>query len=258
MSLVLTRHMLAAEILKLRRSRGLMALASLLSVVMIVVVFGYLAVKHGSNPIQDGPAGGSEGLRRGLRVLGLFFGTLTAAVIGTEAGTADRASGVFRDLVATGRSRTALFGTRLPAALLVTWAFTAAGYVLAIIGAFALADGLPTPSAGTILEGAVWLLAANGVTAALAVGLGSLTGSRGITLTGVIGWQLVVTPLMAGAPSLGSARDALAIPALGSLMPLHGTIDGITMAGLTAVVVLLCWSVVPIVLGARRTQTLEA
>jgi hypothetical protein len=49
-----------------------------------------------------------------LDVLTVLAG-VTAILIGTTAGAADVGSGVFRDLVATGRSRTALFAARIPA-----------------------------------------------------------------------------------------------------------------------------------------------
>jgi len=249
--------MVSAEVLRLRRNRGLMALAFVLSSVMVVLVFAYIGIRYGQNPLENAPAGGSDGLRRGLKLLGLFMGTLIGALIGTEAGTADLSSGIFRDLVATGRSRLALFFVRLPGALLVTWAFTGAAYVLTIIGAFVL-SGAPDPSLGTILLGAVWLAGANAVTVALAVGVGSVTGSRGLTLTAVIGFQTVVTQVLAGVPSLGSARDALVLPALSTRMPLGAPYDGIAMSAVTAVVILACWAVVPTLLGAWRTRVRDA
>src|SRR5581483_883352 len=127
-----TRAMIGAEILKLRRNRALMGFAFLLSVLVVVIVFGYSAIEHSSNPAQNGPAGGLDGFHRGLRLLGLFFGGLTAILIGSEAGTADISSGVFRDLVATGRSRLALFAVRAPAAIVVTWVFIGIAYALAV------------------------------------------------------------------------------------------------------------------------------
>jgi hypothetical protein len=258
MTFTVARQMIAAEILKLRRNRPVMAFAFLLSVVVVVLVYGVGAIQHSSNPSSDGPAGGTLGFEHALRLMGVFFGTLVAAVIGSEAGTADRSSGVFRDLVATGRSRLALYFVRVPAAIVVTWVFTGVAYGLGVIGTFAFADGLPTPSASMILQGLAWVWLANAVIVAFAVGVGSLTGSRAVTLTGVIGWQTVATQLLANLTSLGSARHVLLTPALGQIAPIRLDIAGVTMATVTAVIATVCWTVVPTAIGAWRTRTVDA
>ena len=149
--LSLTRRMIGAELLKLRRNRGLMAMAVLLTSGIVVIAFGFIAIRHASDPLHHGPAGGVDGFNHAVQVLGEFFGLLAAAVIGTEAGTADISSGVFRDLVATGRSRLALFAVRAPAAVALTLAITAVAFVLAVAATFVFADGSPTPSASTII-----------------------------------------------------------------------------------------------------------
>ena len=118
MTPVVARQMFGAEILKLRRNRAVMGLAFVLSICVVLLFFGYSAIEHASNPAMNGPAGGVDRFERAVRALALIFGALTAALIGTEAGTADLSSGVFRDLVATGRSRLSLFFVRAPAA---TW-----------------------------------------------------------------------------------------------------------------------------------------
>ena len=117
-------------------------------------------------------------------------------LIGSEAGTADLSSGVFRDLVATGRSRLALFFVRAPAAIAVTLVFTGAAFLVTLLAAFLFAGGLPTPSLSLILQSAGWIALSNAIVVSLAVGIGSLTGSRGVTLTAVIGWQMVATQLL--------------------------------------------------------------
>jgi len=256
-ALFTTRQMIGAEILKLRRNRGVVAFAFLLSVVVVLLFFGYNAIQHASNPAQNGPAGGALRFDRAARVLGLYFGGLTAILIGSEAGTADISSGVFRDLVATGRSRLSLFFVRAPAAIIVTLAFNALGFLLALAASFLLAGGQPTPGVSLILESAGWIVLANVVLAGLAVGVGSVTGSRAVSLTAVIGWQLLVTELLVNVTSLGSARDALLTPAAGQLAPFDaGT--GVTMATGVAIAVLVGWLAVPALAGAWRTQTRDA
>jgi hypothetical protein len=268
MTLTIARRMLSADILKLRRNRAIMVIAALLSVGVVVVFFGYDAIQHAVNPSQNGPAGGVVGFGRAVRVLGVFFGTLVAALIGSEAGTADIASGVFRDLVATGRSRLALFWVRWPAAFLVTFACTGAALIVATVLSFVFAGNASngvdvlgsnlTPNASLILQSALWVAMCNAVITAFAVGVGSLTGSRGATLTVVIGWQAVASQLILHTQSLGSARDWLTISAFGQLMPVEGDLAGISMATGLAVLVLLAWVIVPTAVGSWRTATQDA
>jgi hypothetical protein len=257
MTLETARRMIGAEILKLRRNRALMAFAALLSVGTVVIFMGYLQVRHASNPAQYGPAGGMDGFTHLLRALGTFMGALAAVLIGSEAGSADISAGVFRDLVATGRNRLALFFVRLPAAILVTLAFTVSAYLLGLVGTFAFAGSEPTPSLGVVLEGAGWVVIANSVLAGLAVGVGSWSGSRALTLTSVIGLQTVLTQILLNVTSLGAVRDLLPNAALGQLTP-AGDNAGVTMATGVAVAVLVGWALIPALAGAWRTRVRDA
>ncbi len=256
MTFVIARQMFVAEVLKLRRNRGLIALSLVLSVGLLVVFFGYNAIEHASNPAQNGPAGGVTGFNRGVQALGIYFGALTAILIGTEAGTADISSGVFRDLVATGRSRLALFFVRAPAALLVTVLCTGAGFLVTLICTFLLSGGTPTPSLSLILQSAGWIVLANIMLVSLAVGVGSLTGSRAATLTAVIGWQAVATPLLRGITTLGSARNLLLTVSLSKVSPVSH--PDILMTTGAALAVLAGWFLIPTLAGASRTQTQDA
>jgi hypothetical protein len=258
MTLTIARRMLAADILKLRRNRTVMIVAGLVSIGVVVLFFGYNAIQHAVNPSQNGPAGGLFRFGDAVRALGVVFGTLAAALIGSEAGTADIASGVFRDLVATGRSRLSLFWVRWPAAFLVTFTFNALALALATLLSFVFAGPFPTPDASLILQSVLWVGMCNAVITAFAVGVGSLTGSRGATLTIVIGWQAVASQLILHTESLGSARDWLTISAFGQLMPVQGSLAGISMATGLAVVVLLVWVIAPTALGSWRTVSQDA
>lgn len=257
MTIAVARQMVSAEILKLRRNRALMAFAFLLTVVIVILVFVYPAAEHASNAVQNPPAGGILGFSRAVRLLGLFFGALAAMLIGTEAGTADLSSGVFRDLVATGRSRLALFFVRAAAAIIVTLAFTAVAFLITLAGTFLFADGLLTPSVSTIIQSAGWIALGTLIVASLAVGVGSLTGSRGVTLTAVIGWQAIATQILLNVTSLGSARDGLLTASLTQLMPVHGGLT-IPMATGVALAVLAGWLAIPAAVGAWRTATQDA
>lgn len=256
MTLTTARQMFAAEVLKLRRQRALMTLAGLLSAGIVVIFMGYLQVRHASNA-QYPPAGGISGFQHVLRALGQYFGALAAILIGTEAGTADLSSGVFRDLVATGRSRLAMFAVRVPAAIAVTLVFSALAYGLGLAGTFLFAGGRPTPSLAMVLQGAGWIALANSLLATLAVGIGSVTGSRGVTLTALIGWELVATPIILNISSLGAVRDLPLATALGQVAP-YSAGTGVTMSVIVAVSVLAGWAALPALIGAWRTRRRDA
>ncbi|HEY2317723.1 MAG TPA: hypothetical protein VGH67_05450 [Solirubrobacteraceae bacterium] len=258
MTLTVARQMIGAEILKVRRNRSIMAFALLLTVGVVVLFYGYDAIQHASNPLHNGPAGGMDGFRHGVQALGIFFGMLAAALIGSEVGTADVSSGVFRDLVATGRSRLALFAVRLPAAAIVTLCLSAAAYALVLLATFVFAGGSATPSIGLILRSAGWIALANVTVVALAVGVGSVAGSRALALTAVIGWQAIVTNLLVNVKSLGSVRDVLLTPALDQLVPVKNGHADVVMAAGIAVIVICAWLVIPQTLGAWRTRARDA
>src|SRR5476649_1573180 len=140
-------QMTGADFLKLRKKRGTLIWALVLALGPILIYFTVAVIEHASNPVKYAPAGGAQNFRDGLRVIALFFGPLAAILIGVEAGAGDTAAGVFRDLVVTGRSRLALFASRVPAALALCWMVMFCGYVLLLVGIFAFASNLATPDA---------------------------------------------------------------------------------------------------------------
>ena len=180
-----------------------------------------------------------------MRLLGgLFFGPLVAILIGVEAGTTDSSNGVFRDLVVTGRSRLALFATRVPAALALCWAVIIAGYALILLGTFVFASNLPTPSGSLVLEGFGFLLLATGVLCTVAVGFASLIDSKPGAIIALIAWQVIASPLISSISSLGSGRDFVLSQAIAHFGPAgikgaRGT--EVVMSGGTAVIVIVIW-----------------
>ncbi len=174
----LALRMTGADLLKLRKKRSTVIWALVLALVPIVIFFTVNAVQHASNSSHEA-AGGIASFHDGVRLLGgVFFGPLVAILIGVEAGTTDSSNGVLRDLIVTGRSRLALFATRVPAALALCWAVVTASYALILLGTFVFADGLPTPSGSLVLEGWGFVLAATGVLCTVAVGFASLIDSK--------------------------------------------------------------------------------
>jgi ABC-type transport system involved in multi-copper enzyme maturation permease subunit len=258
MTLTTTRRMVAAEILKLRRNRSLMAFVLLLTSGVIVLVFGYKAIQHATDPSHYGPAGGLDSFSNAAAALGVWFGALAAILIGGEAGTADLNSGVFRDLVATGRSRLALFAVRAPAAIVVTLAFSAVAFALAILATFVFAGSNPTPDLSLIVRTGGWIALANVAVTTLAVGVGSLTGSRAVTLTAVIGWQTVASQLLLNVTALGSARDGLLTASLDRIAPVAAARTPLSMTLSTAAIVVGVWCVAALTVGAWRTATMDA
>jgi ABC-type transport system involved in multi-copper enzyme maturation permease subunit len=254
--------MVGADLLKLRKKRGTLIWAMVLAIAPIVIFFAVTAIQHSSNPAKYEPAGGLHAFSDGLRVLALFFGPLAAILIGVEAGTGDASAGVFRDLVVTGRSRLSLFLSRLPAALALCWAVIFTGFVLLLAGSFVFASNLPTPGGALILNGLLFALFATGVLCLIAVGLASLTTSKPASITALIGWQLVASPLLVSISSLGSARKGLLSQALAHFSPVHIDSGGhgaaVSLAQGGAILVTLVWLAVFLALGAWRTRSMDA
>jgi ABC-type transport system involved in multi-copper enzyme maturation permease subunit len=261
MSTAIALRMTSADILKLRKKRSILIWALVLALAPLAIYFIVKVAQHSSSP-KYGPAGGMPAFEDGLRILGMFFGPLAAILIGVEAGAGDAASGVFRDLVVTGRSRIALFATRVPAALVMTLLVAAAGYALTLVGVFAFASNLETPSLGLVLEGAGFIALETGVLCVVALGFASLTNSRPAAIVTLIGVDLLVSPILANITSLGNIRRALLNQAILHFTPIADLRGGhgltITMSSATAIVVIVGWLAVFLALGAWRTRTMDA
>lgn len=259
LNLTIARQMIGGEFLRLRKKRGFIALVLLVVIAPVVIAFAYQAIEHASNPASHGPAGGLHNFSDLLEMLGVYMGPVAAILIGAEAGAGDVAAGVFRDNVLTGRSRTALFLVRIPAALAVSLVVTALGFVIGVACTFAFAGGLPTPSASLVVESFAWLALANGVVCVVAIGLGSLTASRPGTITALVAWQLVLSPLLLRASSLGSIRRGLLDGVMQFLDPHSaGGAPTVAMSVGVAILVLAVWTLVIPSLGAWRTRTRDA
>src|SRR3954464_4909901 len=78
-------RLVRAELLKLRRRRGLVALCALLTVAPMIVGFAILAVLHATDAAGHGPAGGIDNLAGSLDLL-CGLGMIAALLVGTTAG----------------------------------------------------------------------------------------------------------------------------------------------------------------------------
>jgi ABC-type transport system involved in multi-copper enzyme maturation permease subunit len=258
----LAAQMFGADFLKLRKKRGTLIWALVLALGPVLIFFLVTAIQHASDPQKYGPAGGVSNFHDGLRVIALLFGPLAALLIGVEAGTGDASAGVFRDLVVTGRSRVALFASRVPAALAMCFAVMGAAYALLLLGTFVFAGGLPTPDGSLILNGLGFMLLSTGMLCAVSVGFAALTTSKPGAIIALIAWQIVASPVLANIESLGSARRGLLSQAVSHYSPIHLPEGGhgatVTMSGGVAFIVLVAWLVVFLGLGAWRTRTMDA
>jgi hypothetical protein len=253
-------QMFGADFLKLRKKRGILIWAIVLAVAPVVLFFVIGAILHATNPSENGPIGGTYNFSLGVRLLGgLFFGPLASILIGVEAGTGDASAGVFRDLVVTGRSRLALFASRVPAALAVCWLVIGSAYLLILLGSFVFASNLPTPESALIFNSLGFLLLGSGVLCAVAVGFASLTTSRPAAIIALIAWQVIASPLLASISVFGNVRNIILDQALTHFSPveLGDRVSNLSMSGGTAVLVIVGWLVVFLGLGAWRTARMD-
>jgi hypothetical protein len=248
-----------AELLKLRKRRGLMSTAALLTIGATIVMFVAFELFHLSDSVKYGPAGGLDRFSRWVFIVSQL-GSIAAALVGASAGADDLGAGVFRELVATGRSRAALYFARIPAGLAVMWALLAAAFAIATAFTVVLAGSDPTPSATLIIESGLWL----GLTVALAfllgLGLGSLIGSRAPAVAILFAWVLILEPLFTHIGALGSAREALLSAADWKLAPagLIGDRLRVPMSLGVSLGVIAIWAVASLAVGLWRTRTRDA
>jgi ABC-type transport system involved in multi-copper enzyme maturation permease subunit len=223
------------------------------------VVFAIIEILHLVNPHRYGPAGG-RGALQGAMIGLVSAGAIAAILTGAVAGTQDVSADMFRDLVATGRSRWQLFAARVPGALAVFLPMITIGYVVIAICSVTLAGSLQTPGASLIVRGYLWVVLYTGFDLMLAVGFASLVGSRAVTNGVLIGWQFIAAPLLAHVTILGGARQALYTGALDRLNPLPvvGGPPEVVHSVPVAAGVLVAWTAVALAAGGWRTATRDA
>ena len=135
--LITTKH------LELRKRRGLMVVAVLLTVGLPVLVLGLRLLFHAVDPKSYGPAGSPSAFQFLCQPMA-EFGFIIAATIGTTAGTTDLTDGMFRHLVITGRSRVALYLARIPAGLSIILSLVAVAFaIVCLVTSYA---GTPQPA----------------------------------------------------------------------------------------------------------------
>jgi hypothetical protein len=253
-------RLIRAEVLKLRKRRGLVATVSAMTIGAAVVLYGVLIALHAANPAHHGPAGGVDNLRHGVFILGAL-GTVAAIIVGASAGADDLNRGVFRELVVTGRSRWSLFWARVPGGLAFLLPFVAVAYALAAATSVGFAGFLAAPSTRLLVESGIFLLAHVAFAFVLALGLSSLIGSRAQTIGILLAFWLALTPLLLSIKFLGTSREAIPGAAFDRISPRAMVDTGGPHVGMSlaaAILVLLLWTGIALALGGWRTATRDA
>jgi hypothetical protein len=252
-------RLVGAEFLKLRKRRGLVLSALALTVAPMIIAYTVLLILHAANAAKHGPAGGLVNFSGSVDMLSQL-GVVAAILVGSTLGAGDLGSGVFRELVVTGRSRLALFAARVPAGLGLVLAVVGAGFALTATASTVFAGSSEVPGAGLLVSSAAWLGLVTGLALVLALGVSSTLGSRGTTIGILLGWQLIAMPLLLQIGALGSLREGLVGAATERLEPARLFEGGATvpMSLAAAVAVITAWTVVPLAVGAWRTCTRDA
>ncbi len=247
-------RLIRAEALKLRRRPGMLALCTVLTLGIVAILFAVTGIQHASDPAAHGPAGGVDNYQGAVYLLTMMM-LVVGAVIGSTAGAQDIESGVFRDLAATGRSRLALFGARIPGAWAMILPIGALAVGVAAILSIALAGSLGAPSAAVIAAGFASVLAAGALSGAFCVGFAALTGSKAPVIATVLACVLAIFPILGDIGELGDARSALPTNALARIGD-QANLDPNTSLGL-AIVVVAAWGLAAFAAGAWKTRTRE-
>jgi ABC-type transport system involved in multi-copper enzyme maturation permease subunit len=255
-------RMVSAEVLKVRKRRGLVAWSAILTVAPVALFLAISAILHAENPGRYGPAGGVSNLAGVMGMLATL-GSVAAVLIGATMGAGDVQAGVFRDLVSTGRSRIALFAARIPGGLALLWPLLGVAWVTACAASVGFAGRLQSPGMWLMIRGGGWVFLSATSIYLLALGIASLTASKATTIGIVLAWLFAVSTLLLSITGLGVARQALQMAALTRLIPSALREDSpdpviAFMSVGMAILVIAAWAAIPLALGAWRTRTRDA
>jgi hypothetical protein len=254
-------RLIRAEGLKLVTRRGLAVATLLLTLGATVVAYALLELLHVSDPAKHGPAGGRHNF---VNAMWLFtqLGSIAIILVGATAGAADIGSGFFRTLVVTGRPRAALFGARIPSGLSLVLLLAALDYALVAAATDLFAGGTPLPSTALFVDTGAWMLLYLGVVYLIAVGLGSLLGSRSTTIAILVALQLAITPVLQGLHGVKAAREAIVGVAIWQLAPAvvrtGAPRSDLAMSHAAVAVVLAVWVLLALAAGCWRTLVRDA
>ena len=245
-------RLVRAEVLKLRRRNALIATTAVLTVLAVAIYYAIMIVLHATDPSGHAAAGGLGGFDNAMGVLSMSA-AIAGVLVGATAGGADIEAGVFRDLAATGRSRTALFAARLPGAWAIVVPFVLGAVALSALLAGVLDGPGATIATVDVLSSGGSALAGGMLLSAATVGLAAVAGARGMVIGWALAFQLGLSPILAQIEPLGAARQAIpqvAVARLAGPQP-----DGMLLG--TAVLVIFAWAACTLGAGLWRTRTQE-
>jgi ABC-type transport system involved in multi-copper enzyme maturation permease subunit len=122
----------------------------LLTVAATVATFAILTVLHASDPAHHKLVGGLRHFDDGMYSLTQLT-TVAAILVGATAGAGDLAAGFFRSLVVTGRTRWALYATRVPGGLFVLLPLSGLAYTITALACQFAHGSQSTPSASLLI-----------------------------------------------------------------------------------------------------------
>lgn len=250
------------ETKKLTRRKGVMAFTIIGTIGVIVITFAILEAYHLSNPVKYTPPGGVSGFDKVVLILSQIT-IIPASILGTTAGSQDMETGVIRDMIVTGRSRTSIFLLRLKGAAMVWLPAIIVAYLLGLAAVYGLAGGTKDPTLHNVLAGALYCVGVSLVYVLTATGLASLFGNRGPAIAVMIGWTFIIEAILVNVTALGVVRQAFLTTAIAALSPVaNGTrrlkAAGVTPSTLVDYATLLGWPIILNVLGWLRSDRLEA
>jgi ABC-type transport system involved in multi-copper enzyme maturation permease subunit len=255
-------RLVAADLLKLRRRRGLAIVVGLLTVGAVFITYAVMEILHTIDSTKHGPAGGIQNLGHGMFLVAALGG-VAAAIVGASAGAGDLDAGVYRELVVTGRSRLSLYLSRIPAGLAFLLPFVAAAYGLAAVAAVVFTNSQPMPGVRLMALGGLWAVLEVTFYYLLSLAIASLLASRSYTIGIVLAWRMAITPLLASISALGIVRELIPGVAMQTLQPAafgdaarQGPLIGMSVAAIA--VVLVVWTAAALVFGAWRDTTRDA
>lgn len=249
-----TLTLIRMDLLKLWRRRGLMGIAMLIAVGSVGVIFAVLAVRHAANPRHVGPAGGINNFQNATDFVGLIA-VVIAAMIGVTAGAGDAELGVLRDLISTGRSRLALFGSRATAAVAATLAILGASLLVATACSIVLAGAARVPSLSMIVQRDAAVLGFGAAAALVCAGVATFVRSRGPLMASVIALGVLISRLLLQVSFLGALREVLPLAVFERMA--GDALSGLHYPLGVAITVAVAWALVALAAGgwwARRVE----
>lgn len=183
--------LIAADLLKLRRRRGLWLTTLLLPAALVVLItvlslVGAVEGDGGSTFVED------------FAYATTLIATVTAVLVGARLGSEERAEGTLRYQLLTGMSRGRLYLSKVGALTVACLALTGVATVCIAIGSVLVPLGASEATAASDVLEAFWAVFLQAfVYGALAFGVGALMGSTGPAIATALVLSLIGVNLLA-------------------------------------------------------------